>query len=150
MSELKAMCIAEGFEKIQTYISSGNVVFSADQPELEVKAALEQRLKNYAGKPVGVIVRTAKELADVLNSNPFPDAPPNWTVAIFLDSPPPADTLDLVQGKKDEQIRLGKREIYVAYGPGMGRSKLQIRAGANGTARNINTVTKLAELAAST
>ena len=45
-------------------------------------------------------------------------------------------------------MRLGKREIYVAYGAGMGRSKLKIPAAAKGTARNINTIVKLAELAA--
>lgn len=150
MSELKAMCVAEGFKKVQTYIASGNVVFSADRSESQVKTALEKRLKNYAGKSVGVLVRTAKEMADVLNANPFPDTPPNWTVAIFLDTPPAADALDTIKGKKDEEVRLGKREIYVAYGSGMGRSKLRIPAAADGTARNINTIAKLAELAAST
>lgn len=149
MSELKAMCIAEGFEKVQTYIASGNVVFSAGQSELEVKAALEKRLAAYAGKPVDVIVRTAKEMVDVLDANPFPEAPHNWTVAIFLDASPPADTLETLKGRKDEKIGLGVREIYVAYGAGMGRSKLKTPAEANGTARNINTISKLAELAAS-
>ncbi|MBN9045387.1 MAG: DUF1697 domain-containing protein [Rhizobiales bacterium] len=149
MSGLKAMCVAEGFKKVQTYIASGNVVFSADRSEPEVKAALEKRLEDHAGKPVGVVVRTAKEMADVLDANPFPDAPPNRTVAIFLDSPPPADTLEALKGRKDEDVRLGRWEIYVAYGAGMGRSKLRIPAAAYGTARNINTVAKLAELAAS-
>ncbi|MGE0802667.1 MAG: DUF1697 domain-containing protein [Lautropia sp.] len=148
MSELKAMCIAEGFAKVQTYIASGNVVFSTDRTEPQVKAALERRLKAYAGKPVGVIVRTAKAMADVLDANPFPDAPPNWTVAIFLDTPPPADALDGMRGRADEDVRLGKREIYVAYGAGMGRSKLRIPAAESGTARNLNTIAKLAELAA--
>lgn len=150
MSELKAMCVAQGFERVQTYIASGNVVFSASQAEAEVKAALEKRLAAYAGKTVGVVVRTAKEMERVLKSNPFPDAAPNWTVAIFLDEPPPPDTLDHIRGRNDEEVRLGKREIYVSYGSGMGRSKLRIPAAANGTARNINTIAKLAELAAST
>ncbi len=150
MSELKAMCVAEGFGKVQTYIASGNIVFSADQSEPDVRAALEKRLTAYAGKPVGVIVRTAKEMDEVLSANPFPDAPPNWTVAIFLGAPPPVDALDVLSGRTDEEVRLGKREIYVAYGAGMGRSKLKIPAAANGTARNINTIAKLAELAAST
>ncbi len=149
MSELKAMCVAEGFEKVQTYIASGNVVFSDERSEPEVKAALETRLTAYAGKPVGVVVRTGQEMAEVLDANPFPHAPSNWTVAIFLDASPPGDALEAVKGRADEEIRLGKREIYVAFGAGMGRSKLQIPAGANGTARNINTIAKLAELAAS-
>jgi uncharacterized protein (DUF1697 family) len=147
MAELKAMCIAEGFQNVQTYIASGNVVFFDDRSEAQVKAALEKRLHAYAGKPVGVAVRTAAEMAAVLDANPFPDTPPNWAVAIFLDAPPPVDALDTMQGRQDEEARLGKREIYVAYGSGMGRSKLKIRAAANGTARNINTIAKLAELA---
>jgi uncharacterized protein (DUF1697 family) len=149
MAELKAMCIAEGFEKVQTYIASGNVVFLADRSERQIRAALEKRLSAYAGKPVGVIVRTAQEMAEVLAANPFADAPPNWTCAIFLDAPPPADTLDGIKHRKDEEVRIGKREIYVAYGAGMGRSKLKIPAGVNGTARNINTIAKLAALSAS-
>lgn len=68
--------------------------------------------------------------------------------AIFLDEAPPADTLDGVTGRNDEEITLGTREIYVHYGEGMGRSKLKIRAARTGTARNINTITKLAAMAA--
>lgn len=148
MSELKALCVAEGFGQVQTYIASGNVVFSADRSEAKVKAALEGRMQAYAGKAVGVMVRTAREMADALKANPFPDAPRNWTVAFFLDDPPPADALDMIRGKTDEEIRLGKREIYVAYGSGIGRSKLKIPAAANGTARNINTIAKLVQMAA--
>jgi uncharacterized protein (DUF1697 family) len=148
MSKLRAMCADEGFEKVQTYIASGNVVFVAARPAREVKAALEKRLEDYAGRPVGVILRTAQEMANVLAANPFPDKPPNWTVAIFLDDPPPVDALDMAKGREDEDICLGKREIYVAYGSGIGRSRLRIPAAANGTARNINTIRKLAELAA--
>jgi len=47
-------------------------------------------------------------------------------------------------------VRLGKREIFVAYGAGIGRSKLKIPTAARGTARNINTIAKLVELAADT
>jgi uncharacterized protein (DUF1697 family) len=83
-----------------------------------------------------------------LESNPFPEAVPRWTVAIFLDDPPPPDTLDHMTGRRDEEIRLGKREIYVAYPAGMGRSKLKISAAAKGTARNMNTIAKLVDLAA--
>jgi uncharacterized protein (DUF1697 family) len=148
MTELKAMCVAEGFARVQTYIASGNVVFESKLSAAKVKTALEKRLQAYAGKPVGGIIRTADEMTAVLNANPFPKAPRNWTVAIFLDEAPPVDALKDIKGQHDEEVRLGKREIYVAYGAGMGRSKLKIPAAAKGTARNINTVAKLAELAA--
>ena len=147
MAELKAMCAAEGFTKIETYIASGNVVFAAKQSASKVKALLEKRLHAYAGKPIRVIVRTPDEMAAVLKSNPFPRSAPNRTLTIFLDDPPPADALDHIRGRKDEEVRLGKQEIYVAYGAGMGVSKLKIPAARNGTARNINTIAKLIELA---
>ena len=51
-------------------------------------------------------------------------------------------------GRKDERIALGTREIYVHYGEGMGTSKLKIPAAKLGTARNMNTVAKLTEMAA--
>lgn len=146
MADLREMCVALGFNGVRTYIASGNVVFSTGLSEAEVKKALEERLRAYAGKPVGVMVRTAREMADVLSANPFPDDPGNRTVALFLDAPPPADTLDTVRNRVDERVGLGKREIYIAYGSGMGTSKLAIPAGAAGTARNMNTVAKLAEL----
>src|SRR5919204_528030 len=109
MTELKAMCGAEGFADARTYIASGNVVFGAQLSAAKVKAALEKRLRDYAGKPVGVVVRTAEEMAAILKANPFPKAPPKWTVAIFLDEAPPADALKAMKGRQDEEVRLGKR-----------------------------------------
>jgi uncharacterized protein (DUF1697 family) len=70
-------------------------------------------------------------------------------MAIFLDAPPPANAAVDVRNQTIEEIRLGRREIYVHYGEGMGQSRLVIRAAKTGTARNMNTVAKLAELAAS-
>jgi uncharacterized protein (DUF1697 family) len=148
MTELKAMCQAAGFEKVETYIASGNVVFESHRTEAQVKAALEKALHDYAGKPVGVCVRTAAEMAGVRDDDPFPEAPRNRTVAIFLDHPPPADALDHAVGRKDEQMALGLREIYVLYDEGMAHSKLRIPAAKTGTARNLNTVAKLAAMAA--
>ncbi|TAM54280.1 MAG: DUF1697 domain-containing protein [Paraburkholderia sp.] len=148
MSELRAMCESIGFAKVRTYIASGNVVFESVLSETSVKTRLERCLETYAGKQVGVLIRTGAELAAILAGNPFPSAAPNRTVAIFLDAPPPTDTLAGVSGQQMEEIALGMREIYVHYGNGMAESKLKIRAAKSGTARNMNTVAKLAELAA--
>src|SRR5687768_7636206 len=148
MTDLKAMCESARFSNVRTYIASGNVVFNATLSEAAVRKELESRLLAYAGKPVGVMVRTAKEMAEVLARNPFPKAPANRTVAIFLDGPPPANSLDSVTGAVEEEVGLGRREIYVRYGANMGRSKLKIPAAAKGTARNMNKVAKLAAMAA--
>jgi uncharacterized protein (DUF1697 family) len=147
MADLKTMCSDAGFAQVETYIASGNVVFESKATPARVKSELEKRLHEYGGKPVGVAVRTAAEMQAVLQANPFPKAAPNFTAVIFLDEPPPADALKHATGVKDEKMRLGAREIYVHYPSGMGRSKLKIPAARHGTARNINTVTKLTEMA---
>jgi uncharacterized protein (DUF1697 family) len=146
MTELKSMCESAGFTSVRTYIASGNVVFDSGMSAAKVKAALEAALRDYAGKAVRVLVRSAPELAEVLANNPFPEKAPNRTVAIFLDEAPPSDTLATLAGRKDELILLGTREIYVHYGDGMADSKLKIRAAGEGTARNINTIAKLVEM----
>ncbi|MBY6264020.1 DUF1697 domain-containing protein [Azospirillum sp. 412522] len=148
MSDLKHLCERAGFTAVRTYIASGNVVFDSAAPEAAVKAALEAELRAYAGKPVGVLVRTAAEMAGVLAGNPFPDAAPNRTVAIFLDTAPDPGILESVTGRAGEELQLGAREIYVHYRDGMARSKLRIPAADTGTARNMNTVAKLAAMSA--
>jgi uncharacterized protein (DUF1697 family) len=147
MAKLKSICSDAGFSRVETYIASGNVVFESKAGPSRVKAELEARLLAYFGKPVGVVVRTASEMAAVLRANPFPQAEPNYTYAIFLDERPPKDALDHAVGQTDEEMLLGDREILIYYPHGMGRSKLRIPAAKMGTARNMNTVAKLAEIA---
>jgi len=96
---------------------------------------------------VGVLIRSADEIAGVLARNPFSDKPGNRTVALFVDGPLDADALTDARGVQDELMQLGQREIYVFYGDGMAHSRLRIPAGEAGTARNMNTVAKLAEMA---
>lgn len=149
MAELKRICEEAGFAKVSTYIASGNVVFESAKKEAAVKAVLEKGLEAHAGKPIDVIVRTAEEMAALVADFPFKRVPKNRAVVIFLDKKPPADALEHITGQDDEKVAVGKREIHVAYGEkGIGRSKLKIPAAKEGTARNFNTVAKLAEMAA--
>jgi uncharacterized protein (DUF1697 family) len=146
MADLRALCEALGFTSVRTYIASGNVVFDSGSDEATVKRALEGALAGYAGKPIGVVVRTGAQIDQVAAANPFPDAAPDRTVAIFLDAPPPPDFQSGVTGQADEAIAPGLREIYVHYPSGQGRSKLRIPAARAGTARNLNTIARLAAM----
>ena len=147
MADLKAMCLELGFTQVQTYIASGNVVFQSALSESKVKAGLEAKLQACAGKPVGVHIRTTSQMQAVRDGNPFPQAAPNRVMAIFLDTPADKATLIGITGQKDELIALGLNELYVHYGEGMAQSKLKIPAAKTGTARNMNTVGKLVEMA---
>lgn len=146
MGELVRIARKLGLQEPQTYIASGNLVFEWAGSANAVKSKLARTLAEYVGKEVGVFVRTAAELAGVLQANPFPDRPPNRTMVIFLDTAPPADALEGVVGPAGEEVRVGRREFYVHYPEGMGRSRLTIPGAKQGTARNINTVAKLVEL----
>ncbi len=147
MSLLTKLCKEAGLTDVRTYIASGNVVFRSNQTEPEIRLALEDQLHAYAGKSIGVLMRTAGEIADVLARNPFAGAPGNRVMALFVDGRLPADPLDGVTGAKDEQIRLGKRELFVLYPSGMAATRLRIPSEKIGTARNMNTLAKLAEMA---
>jgi uncharacterized protein (DUF1697 family) len=148
MTELKALCDGLGFIGARTYIASGNVVFKSDKSAQQVKAALEQALEGHMGKAVGVQIRTQSEMQAVLDANPFPGREGSRTLTLFVNSPPSADTPNTATGQGNEEIILGAREVYIYYPDGMGRSKLRLPIIKTGTARNINTVAKLAAMAA--
>jgi len=148
MSDLAALCRAAGFAEVETYIASGNVVFASTSAASAVKAELEARLRAHAGRAIAVMVRTAAQMRALLDANPFPGADPRRTYVIFLDARPPADALRQAIGRNGEEMRLGVREIYVQYPRGMGASTLRIPAAQSGTSRNMNTVARLAAIAA--
>jgi uncharacterized protein (DUF1697 family) len=148
MTELKRIAEALGFGSPRTFIASGNLLFTSDLSESEVREMLETRLAAHMCKPVAVMVRTAAEMAAVAKANPFADAPGRRVLATFLAEAPPKGALDEARGHDGERLALGKREIYVDYcGTLLGRAKLRIPAAAQGTARNMNSVAKLAEMA---
>ncbi|MFL6721397.1 MAG: DUF1697 domain-containing protein [Sphingomonas sp.] len=147
MDDLKRIAGELGLGSPRTFIASGNLLFDSDGDEASLKRRLEDRLSEHIGAAVHVMIRTADELAAALAANPFAEEPGNRVVAIFLDEAPPAGALESVKHKTDERLALGAREIYVHYPGGQGRSKLRCQAAARGTARNMNTVAKLAQLA---
>ena len=148
MAELKAICEALGFTDVATYIQSGNVLFRADAAEAAVARRLDEALGQRLGKAPGVMIRGATELRAIADNAPFPHAPPNYLLVHFFGEPPPADTLAAMVAPGGEEARLSGREIYVHYPDGSGRSKLKLPALKSGTSRNLNTVRKLADLAA--
>jgi uncharacterized protein (DUF1697 family) len=147
MTDLKRIAEELGLGSPRTFIASGNLLFTSDKPEAALKAELEEAVEAHMGKSIGVMVRTASAMAAVAAANPFSDQPGNRVIAIFLDHAPPKDAAEAAKNVADEVVALGRCEIYVHYPSGQGQSKLKIPAASGGTARNMNTVAKLAELA---
>lgn len=154
MSDLKALCEAARFANVRTYIQSGNVVFASRLSEAKARAALAKALHAHFGKPMGVLIRTADEMAGVLKRNPFNTAPGNRVYVHFLPEAPAKTALAGIAdpgftGPDGEELNLSGRELFVHYPNGLGASKLKLpKLVAAGTARNMNTVAKLAQMAA--
>ena len=149
MSDLKAIAEELGLGSVRTYIASGNLLFVSDEGEEQLRRMLEERIEAHMGRPIRVMLRTADEMEAAYRANPFPDAAGNNTLAFFLNEPPPPDLLATVRSQAEgERIATGVREVFVAYGEkGIGRTRLRIPAAEAGTARNMNTVARLAQLA---
>jgi uncharacterized protein (DUF1697 family) len=146
--ELKAMGDACGFEDCRTFINSGNLLFTTDLAEETARERLAARISAHLGKPAKVYVRSASEMAQAANKNPFTDDRPSRVMAHFIDESPTKAMLDEARDVQGERLALGPRLIYVSYGEGIGKSKLKLPALKQGTARNMNSVARMAELLA--
>jgi uncharacterized protein (DUF1697 family) len=149
MKQLQALCSGLGLANVRTYIQSGNVRFESPDAEPAVTRMLERAIGEKLGRPVGVLIRTAPELRAILKANPFPNAKPSQIGVIFLPKPAPEDSLDGIVVPGREEVRMIGREVFVHYPDGMGRSKLKLPFAADGTTRNVNTLTKLLAMASS-
>lgn len=150
MDDLKRIASGLGLRSPRTYIASGNLLFQSDKSEDALKSMLESAIADHMSANVAVMIRDAGDLAGTVKGNPFADEPSNRVVAIFLDHEPAKRALEEARNVEDERMALGSRQIYVHYPSGQGRSKLVIPEAVKGTARNMNTIAKLAELARET
>ena len=143
---LRELCTQLGFENVQTYIASGNVALETDEDVVAVKTKIEAALMAYAGKHVGVYVRTHDELCQIAAQNPFHEAQGNQVTAVLIDEDPKRALQKGVRGQVDEELAVGLGVLYAHYPNGMGTSKLKLLGALDGTARNMNTVEKMKAL----
>jgi uncharacterized protein (DUF1697 family) len=158
MSDLRDLITDLGFSDARTLLQSGNLVFRGDG---RAGAALEQLLETEAAKRLGLqadfLVRSANEWKDVVARNPFPkeaERDPSHLVVMFLKSAVNHKNVSAAQAAITgrETLRADRRQVYIVYPDGIGRSRvsnvfLEGKLGIRGTARNWNTVLKLAALA---
>jgi uncharacterized protein (DUF1697 family) len=160
MEELRALYESLELRHAQTYIQSGNVVFSAKERDTD---RLAERIgdgiaRRFGFRP-GVVVRTSSDLRKAIAKNPFPAraaTEPNKLSVTFLAHDPDADARNKALGINvgPEELRIDGRELYIYFPDGQGRSKLTLplvekTLKTAGTGRNWNTVVKLLEMAES-
>lgn len=158
MSDLRATFELLGLANPKTYIQSGNVVFDAgdDLDEMALVERIAGALADQHQLRVSVVLRAAAEIGRIAEAHPDADSglEPKLLHVMFLDRAPST----AVEGQLDparcepDGWTVDGREVYLRYPNGSGRSKLTLdvfeRAfGVTATARNLNTVRKLVELA---
>lgn len=148
MTDLAAMGEQCGFERVRTFITSGNLLFVSGEAEAAVRDALAARVAGHFGRDVPLFVRSAAEMAAAAADNPFGDDKPSRVMAHFIAEPPDQAMIDAARDIAGERIAIGLRLLYVSYGEGLGKTKLKLPAVKTGTARNMNSVAKMAALLA--
>ncbi len=157
MSDLKDLHEALGFTSVITYIQSGNVVFRSDNADVaQLARQIGESFAQKCGFRVDVVVRTAAELAEIVEYNPWSgqsEKEPKRLVVHFLVTPPESAALNNLQQRYTgpEELFLRGQDLYVYYPMGMGQSKLsssilEKSLKTSGTARNWLTVLYLQEL----
>ena len=153
MANLREVCTAVGCEDVVTYIQSGNVVLRSPLRPPKLKAALAAAIAERFGFEPAVMIRTAKELAAVVDRNPFAGADEKHLHVGFLHAAPDATTaecLGAIDCAPEELAAVGS-EVYLHLPNGMGRAALPAKMErclrkTPVTVRNWRTVTKLIEL----
>jgi uncharacterized protein (DUF1697 family) len=160
MADLRELLTALGFREARTLLQSGNVVFSGGaRGGTALETQLEKETLKRLGLRTAFIVRSPGEWADVIARNPFPDEAkrdPGHLIVMFLKTAAAPSAVEALRAavRGPEVIRAGGHHLYITYPDGQGRSKLtgtliEKKLGTAGTARNWNTVLKLAALAES-
>jgi uncharacterized protein (DUF1697 family) len=157
MDALRAICGPLGLANPRTLLQSGNLVFETSAKDLGGLARrIEQALTQTFGFHSDVILRTASQMRQVVEANPFAGRTslnPAKLAVTFLAADPGEAARETVRRlpTDPEELHITARELYIYYPNGMGRSKLHLNRiekalGTPGTTRNWNTVTKLLEM----
>jgi uncharacterized protein (DUF1697 family) len=130
MDQLRRSFEALGFEQVQTYIQSGNVVFKTGKSfTSKLSKRIEGRILEDFGFAVSVITRTADETETTIANNPFlkeRGVDPERLHVMFLSEIPTPAALEKLAAltAPPDQCRCSDREIYFYLPNGVSKSVL--------------------------
>jgi uncharacterized protein (DUF1697 family) len=159
MKELSRIFVEAGCSNVQTYIQSGNVVFSAPARLVaRLPKLIEAQIAKLFSLRVPIVLRSAAQLGEVANNNPYlaAGAPEEMLHVVFLADMPSREAvagLDSERSPGDSFVVRGQ-ELYLKLPNGAGKSKLtnayfDSRLKTVSTGRNWRTVLKLLEMSTS-
>ena len=159
MTALAALLRKLGFKDAETYIQSGNVIFTIQDnlTTKEIASIVEKAITRKFGYSVSAIVRTEKELSEAIALNPFlseKDFDPAKMAVLFLAEQPSSDQIAKVANVDypPDKFKIIGKEIFIYCPNGFGRTKLytnffENKMKVSGTARNWKTINTILEIA---
>lgn len=161
MQDLKSLYQDLGFSRVQSYIQSGNLVFSAPgQPPEKLEEKIRDAISTRFSMQVPVLVIERPSLQRVLEENPFsgnPDLLPAYQHITFLNEPPGKVDEAAIREKlqENEQVHIRSQAVYLYCPGGYGKTRLnnsflEKKLGVEATTRNLKTSEKLLSMAEST
>ena len=156
MPKLREALAEAGFDDVQTYLQSGNVVLTSTAKPESVARRCEKLIADHFGLDVAVVVRSRAELARVVERNPLAKVatdPKRYQVTFLAKKLDPKVVRELKDAAADsEQVVVSGREVYAWHPRTIARSRLWNRLAGKGlgvtaTSRNWTTVEALLELA---
>lgn len=156
MAELREVAAGLGATDVSTYIASGNLLCTPPGDPDAFDRALEQAVQERFGFFREVISRDVDELRAALAAHPFEVVEPRFSYVTFLLRAPTTAAVEKARtfATGDDVWTVVGREMHVRYADGAGRPQMKDASigralAVPGTARNLNTVRRLIELARS-
>lgn len=153
MAELRDLLAKSGFQNVQTYIQSGNVVFQSSEETKNLEDKIQNIISSHFGFEVSVIVKTNAELQIIFDSCPFEKDKKVMSYFIILNKIPDAKMIDEVNKivYENEEIIIKNNCLYFYSSKGFGQTKFNMNTYERklkviGTSRNYKTMIKLIEI----
>jgi len=154
MAELRELLSKSGFENVQTYIQSGNVILQSNNSDIsKIESDIEKSIEDYFGFEVSVLVKTRQDLQRIFDDSSFTEDKKKASYFMMLHDCPSDDLVKEASEKvyEGEEYNIIKDCIYYYHDKGLGKAKFNVnfferKFKTFATARNYNTMVKLLSL----
>lgn len=157
MSDLRLFLEENGFNNVDTYIQSGNIVFQTKEENItKLENKISEIIKNQYGFDVPVVVKTSEEISNILANNPYKDSDDlesNKIYFVLLKEAPTKENITVLTSIsfENETLRVNFQCVYLRCALGAGKAKctnnlIEKKLQVSATTRNYRTMLKLQEL----
>ena len=156
MAELRALLSKLGFQNVQTYIQSGNVILQSAEMNIQnIEEEIKNAILDHFGFEVSVLAKTRQELKHIFDNSPFIEEKKVKSYFTMLHQTPSVELVKIASEKKydGEEYFIIENCIYYFCAKGYGQAKFNMslferKLETFATSRNYNTMVKLLSLSA--